>query len=156
MALKGSAYSKLSKRERSSTPFPFARYLIDEVRRIHRCTTVAALWVQPLTIYLAFDDIECWTEREDARTYAGPYPVIAHPPCGAWGSMAHWNKHHPYEDALIALDIVHQFGGVLEHPTASRIFKIAGTGRRTYVNQSDYGFSCPKPTGLYWVDNPTR
>ena len=48
-------------------------------------TTVAALYVQRDGCYFGLPDVDPWDERRDARLYAGPWPVVAHPPCARWG-----------------------------------------------------------------------
>ena len=40
--------------------------------------TVAALYVEPDGPYAGLDGVEVWDEARDARTYAGPQPVVAH------------------------------------------------------------------------------
>ncbi|MQY50844.1 hypothetical protein [Rhodocyclus gracilis] len=64
----------------------------------------------------------------DARTYAGPLPVVAHPPCRAWGRLRAFAKPREDEKALafFAIDAVRQFGGVLEHPAQSSLWPAAG------------------------------
>ena len=46
---------------------------------------VAALFVQRGGVYFDVEGVDPWDEERDARTYAGPYPVVAHPPCKRWG-----------------------------------------------------------------------
>lgn len=46
---------------------------------------IAALYVQATGCYAGLDDVDPWPEERDARTYPGPYPVVAHPPCERWG-----------------------------------------------------------------------
>lgn len=123
---------------------------------------VAALYVCSRTPYLAFD-VDIYDERRDARTYEGPYPVVAHPPCGPWGKLKQFCTKDDPELAIIAVRQVRQFGGVLEHPAHSGIFKVMGMpppdslfpdefGGVTYaVDQGDYGHRAPKPTWLYAV-----
>jgi|ERR1700751_227860 len=153
MTLTSSYYSNLSHYHRERTPLRFAEYLVSKVKAIHHVDTVAVLWVQKRSVYLLIDGTDTWDVDRDARRYEGPYPIIAHPPCGPWGTMAHWNKHHSKEDGLIALELVHRYGGVVEHPWRSKLFRESGlTGRFEQHDQGDYGFSSPKPTTLYWVD----
>ena len=158
MRLAETRYAYLSHRQREATPEALARRLIAEVRAIHRVDTVAVLWCQPRSIYATIEGADCWDEKRDARTYAGPHPVICHPPCGPWGSFAHWSKHHRREDALIGLGMVQAWGGVLEHPQSSRLWRqpeaAAWPSRRERIDQSDYGFPSRKPTIMYWVDSP--
>lgn len=46
---------------------------------------IAALYVLPDGPYAGLEGVEVWDEARDARTYAGPWPVVAHPPCQRWG-----------------------------------------------------------------------
>jgi hypothetical protein len=46
---------------------------------------IAALYVATGGVYFGLPDVDPWDEQRDARLYAGPWPVIAHPPCARWG-----------------------------------------------------------------------
>jgi hypothetical protein len=132
--------------------------------------TVAALYVDPQGIYSTFPDVELWDEARDARTYAGPHPVVAHPPCSRWCRLAglveaRWG-HKRGEDGgafEAALASVRQWGGVLEHPAYSDAWLtfdlpppptegwqrgICG-GWSCHVEQSRYGHVAKKATWLY-------
>jgi len=41
---------------------------------------IAALYVQTGGSYYGLSDVDPWGEARDARLYAGPHPVVAHPP----------------------------------------------------------------------------
>jgi len=43
--------------------------------------TVAALYVARGGAYWNLPDVDPWDVERDARLYAGPWAVIAHPPC---------------------------------------------------------------------------
>ena len=135
--------------------------------------TVAALYVDPEGVYSGLPDVECWGEVKDARTYRGPNPVVAHPPCQRWGRFWHGSPRKPHQFKLgddggcfgAALTAVRTWGGVLEHPADShawRWFGIdapkRGTGWRSagdemgwtcYVEQGNYGHESRKGTWLY-------
>jgi len=49
---------------------------------------IAALYVQEGGCYTGLDGVDPWPESRDARSYAGPYPVVAHPPCERWGAYS--------------------------------------------------------------------
>lgn len=97
-----------------------------------------------------------------AALYAGPHPIVAHPPCGPWGRLRHLSKHDDPELALRAVDQVRVYGGVLEHPRFSRLFPYlslpapgaapdAFGGRTIEVSQCDWGHPARKRTWLYSV-----
>jgi hypothetical protein len=46
---------------------------------------IAALFVDKNGPYFGRDDVDPWDKERDARTYNGPWPVVAHPPCERWG-----------------------------------------------------------------------
>lgn len=50
-------------------------------------TTVAALYVEAGGSYYGLPGVDPWDETRDARLYAGPWPVVAHPPCQRWGKL---------------------------------------------------------------------
>lgn len=58
----------------------------------------------------------------DAGTYAGPLPVVAHPPCGPWGRYKARCNQDP-QTAIDAVWLVRRWGGVLEHPIGSTLFR---------------------------------
>lgn len=95
---------------------------------------VAVLFARADSNYKALPDCDVWDMARDARRYQGDMPVIAHPPCRAWGRLRHMAK--PREDekalALFAVDQVRRCGGVLEHPAHSTLWQAAGlpTGGR--------------------------
>lgn len=92
-----------------------------------------------------------WDIDRDARTYNGPYPIVAHPPCGPWGKLA-WSSRESIIDGITAIRMVHRFGGIVEQPLGSQLFAEYGRdGTVVRVNQSDYGHQSLKPTLLYLV-----
>ena len=48
---------------------------------------VATLFVQEKGCYSGLPGVDAWPKSRDARLYAGPWPVVAHPPCQRWGKM---------------------------------------------------------------------
>jgi hypothetical protein len=46
---------------------------------------IAALYVHTGGVYFGLEGVDPWDETRDARLYAGPHPVVAHPPCERWG-----------------------------------------------------------------------
>lgn len=124
--------------------------------------TVAALFVRRNTPYAALG-CDCYDESRNALTWPGGCPAIAHPPCRAWGQLAHMAKPRPGERelALWAIAKVRQFGGVLEHPFSSRLWAESGCGsfgvRDSHggvlvpVLQSWWGHRAPKKSCFYIV-----
>jgi hypothetical protein len=135
--------------------------------------TVAALYVETNGVYTNLEGVDPWDEQRDARLYAGPHPVVAHPPCSRWCRLAglveaRWG-HKRGEDGgcfAAALDAVRRFGGVLEHPAYSDAWPAFGLpvpsrsggwqrgmcgGWSAHVEQGRYGHPAKKATWLYAV-----
>ena len=134
---------------------------------------IAALFVETKGVYFGLPDVDPWDRRRDARTYAGPHPVIAHPPCKRWGRFWHGSTRKPHQYELgaddgcfaAALAAVRQFGGLLEHPEASHAWRHFGLaapprhggwvvadflgGWTCCVEQGHYGHMARKATWLY-------
>jgi hypothetical protein len=139
-------------------------------------STVAALYVEKDGAYFGLPDVDPWDEERDARLYAGPWPVVAHPPCNRWCQLAFLNQAvnglRVGDDGgtfEAALNAVRAWGGVLEHPAHSHAWakfdlpKPPESGwQRTFcggwvtrVDQGSYGHRGNKPTWLYAVvDDP--
>lgn len=123
---------------------------------------VAALYIDPRGPYPKIACVDCWDLRRDATKYDGPWPVVAHPPCGPWGALRHLYKGGERALALVAVDQVRRWGGVLEHPAHSRLFDHCSLPRpgelpdefggvTVAVSQVDFGHVARKPTWLYLV-----
>lgn len=89
---------------------------------------VVALYVDPRGPYPKLV-AEWYDAARDARTYEGPLPVVAHPPCGPWGRLRHLSRHDDPALAIRAVEQVRAFGGVLEHPAYSRLWDACGMAR---------------------------
>lgn len=134
---------------------------------------IAALFVEPNGVYSEVDGVHMWDETKDARQYAGPWPVVAHPPCQRWGRFWHGSPSNPHQFELgddggcfaAALEAVRKFGGVLEHPADSHAWPHHGLtkperysgwvvadfegGWTCQLDQTHYGAIGRKPTWLY-------
>lgn len=135
---------------------------------------VAALFVDPDGAYSQIHGVDLWDKARDARLYAGPWPVVAHPPCNLWVKFAGLNykryggdRNRPGNDYgcfAQAISAVRRFGGVLEHPAETYAWKtfylsvpnkpgwckaICG-GWVCEVWQSAYGHKAQKRTWLYY------
>lgn len=138
--------------------------------------TVAALYVARGGCYFGLPDVDPWDEGRDARRYPGPWPVVAHPPCDRWGRYATGGpnplarRRDVGDDGgcfKCALADVRRWGGVLEHPAASKAWPAHGLhapphrggwvvadehgGWTCHVEQGHYGHRGRKATWLYAV-----
>src|SRR5207248_1894555 len=91
-----------------------------------RADLIAALYVETNGVYYGLPDVDPWDEARDARKYAGPWPVVAHPPCARWSRLAGFTEarfgYKRGDDGgcfEAALHAVRTYGGVLEHPAYS-------------------------------------
>jgi len=145
---------------------------------------ITALYVETNGSYYGLPGVDPWDEARDARRYAGPHPVVAHPPCQRWGKF--WAGQPLYikrtgirkikgdDDGCFEAGLrnVRRFGGVLEHPWGSYAWPhfnlntppreggwIAADfhgGWTCCVEQGRYGHYARKPTLLlaYGCDLP--
>jgi len=88
---------------------------------------VAALFVRSDTHYSNLG-CDCYDANRDALTFTGGVPGIYHPPCRSWGQLSHFAKPRDGERdlAIWSMSMVRRFGGVLEHPYASRLWRESG------------------------------
>lgn len=134
--------------------------------------TVQALFVDtksgPYPALLGSD--ACWDETRDARNYTGSSPVILHPPCARWSSLARinhvrWGTPVAEDGGLFAwaLTTLRRCGGVLEHPAQSIAWKTFNLPKPRHgawttdgefwsceVHQVAYGHSARKKTWLLY------
>jgi len=132
---------------------------------------IAALFVETNGCYFGLPGVDPWDIKRDARLYAGPHSVVAHPPCSRWCQLAPVNQarygHRVGDDDgcfEAALNAVLKFGGVLEHPALSHAWRafdlprppsVGGWvcdlrgGWSCHVEQRNYGHRARKATWLY-------
>jgi hypothetical protein len=100
-------------------------------------SVIAVLFARDDSRYKDFNMYDVYDINRDARTFCKKMPVIAHPPCRAWGMLSHMANPREGEKQLayLALAQVRLNGGILEHPAGSRLWKeaplpLAGGGGR--------------------------
>jgi hypothetical protein len=123
---------------------------------------IAALYVERGGPYFTMSGVDPWDVERDAKRYAGPHPVVAHPPCGPWGALRHLYRGCEHACAPAALAVVRAWGGVLEHPARSLLWQHANLPRpgelpdayggfALEVDQVSWGHVARKKTWLYLV-----
>lgn len=132
---------------------------------------VAALFVDTKGSYFGVPGVNLWDIHRDARNYAGPHPVVAHPPCSRWCRLAglveaRWGHKRGDDGGCFAsaLASVRNWSGVLEHPAYSDAWPAFGLpkpipgggwqrgicgGWSCHVEQRHYGHPAKKATWLY-------
>jgi len=123
---------------------------------------IAALFVEASGVYSGLPAVDLWDEARDARTYPGPWPVVAHPPCQRWGR--YWHGGPSSKTRLVkgddggcfeaALKAVRTWGGVLEHPRDSHAWARFGLFAPPYgggwiVADDVGGWTCCLDQGRY-------
>jgi len=145
---------------------------------------VAALYVASRGVYasppLARAGCDPWglDGGRDARGYAGPWPVVAHPPCERWGAYAAGGPsartpRTPGDDGgcfAAALASACAWGGVVEHPRRSAAWdahgldapalggpwvRLACGGWALTLAQGPWGLAAVKPTTLVAWRSPS-
>lgn len=137
---------------------------------------IAALYVSKNGSYASLPTVDLWDESRDARSYAGPYPVVAHPPCQRWGRFYAGQPLHIKRTGqrkklgddggcfAAALASIREWGGVVEHPCDSQAWNHFGLNRppreggwisadfqggwTCCIEQGRYGHYARKPTWL--------
>jgi len=128
--------------------------------------TVAALFCREDSHYKDMAGVDAFDERRNALTWPGGSPGVFHPPCRGWGKLKGFSTHLPGELELARWSMrqVRRWGGVVEHPLHSSLWRESGClgygirddvgGVLIPVNQSDYGHRADKATCLYLVGLP--
>jgi len=123
---------------------------------------ITVLFARNDSRYKELNNFDVYDIERDARTYCGNNPVIAHPPCRAWGILAHLANPREGERQLayFSLAQVRLNGGILEHPATSKLWKEAHLplegefpdafgGFTVEIDQYDFGHVAHKQTKLY-------
>lgn len=122
---------------------------------------IGVLFARSDSDYKNYPEFDVYDIDRDAREFCRKVPVLAHPPCRAWGQLSHMANPREGEKQLayFALAQVRLNGGVLEHPASSRFFKEANLpmgmftddfgGFTMEIDQFDFGHVAHKATKLY-------
>lgn len=124
---------------------------------------VAVLFARKDSIYKQFEECDVYDIERNALTYPGGLPIIAHPPCRSFGRLKAFSNGDNKEKqlAIWAVRQVRKYGGVLEHPETSSLWKQLGLplmqqrdkwgGFTLSIDQSWFGHRARKRTWLYIV-----
>lgn len=124
---------------------------------------IAALFVRRDSIYKTMPNVDAWDIDRDARRWPGGCPLVAHPPCRAWGRLRQFALPREDEKALApwAVEQVRTWGGIVEHPESSSLWpalNLPAPGQRDAhggwtlpIHQHWFGHRAEKSTFLYIV-----
>lgn len=124
---------------------------------------ISVLFARSDSVYKTLPECDVYDAERNALNYPGKTPIIAHPPCRAWGKLRHFAKPQPGEKDLArwAVDQIRQYGGVLEHPAHSTLWSDKGLpvpgmvdewgGWTLPISQYWFGHKAEKKTWLYIV-----
>lgn len=86
---------------------------------------VAVLFARQDSTYKGLPDVDVYDIERDARTFQGGMPVVAHPPCRAWGRLRTFANPRPDEMNLArpAVALVREFGRVLVRHLPPRVVR---------------------------------
>ena len=127
---------------------------------------IPVLFTNTHTNYHSNAIFDCWDEKRNAFLSDHRTPAIYHPPCRLFSRLRALSSAHPEEKkcAFWSLAKVRQFGGILEHPRSSTLWKhgnfnLSGEvdsygGFLRSVNLSWFGFPAEKKTMLYFIGLP--
>jgi len=110
---------------------------------------VAVLFARKDSNYKLIEGCDVWDADRDALLWPGGLPVVAHPPCRAWGRLRHFAKPREGEKYLarFAVKNVRKWGGVLEHPFGSLLWS---DQKLPYVGERDEFGGWTLPVHQYW------
>jgi len=126
---------------------------------------VSVLFARRDSIYKQLPSVDVWDEDRDARNWPGGTPVVAHPPCAGYCRLRAFANEDAERDshAIWAVEQVRKFGGVLEHPYLSTLWKLDDLklpvpgefdqwdGYTVAMPQFWFGFPAMKATWFYIV-----
>jgi hypothetical protein len=123
--------------------------------------TISILFARADSIYKTLPECDVWDAKRDATKWPGGNPVVAHPPCAQWGRLRHLARENSAEKelALLAVEFVLKWGGVIEHPAGSLLWEAAELpkpgerdrrGFTIVIDQLWFGHACIKRTWL-WI-----
>lgn len=124
---------------------------------------IKVLFTKTKSNYHKAGGFDCYDIKRGALSSGVSEPAIYHPPCRLFSRLRSFSNAGKCEKFLAywAIMSCRQFGGVVEHPLASTLFKEMGCrldgsmdewgGFLIRVNLSDFGFQARKPTLLYIV-----
>lgn len=99
-------------------------------------------------------DLDLWDIKRNAYNYNGTNKIIGHPPCQQWSKLKGLAKENKLEKelGLFVWEKVQQYGGIIEHPAGTSLFKYVGANPKQIikVNQNWWGFKAKKETLLYF------
>ena len=124
---------------------------------------IPVLFTNTISIYDTFPVFDTWDVTRNAFLSEHRVPAIYHPPCRLFSRLRKFSSAPLSEKkcAFWSLSRVRQFGGIIEHPRSSTLWKdgnfhLDGTvdaygGFLRSVELSWFGFTAKKPTLLYFV-----
>ena len=120
---------------------------------------ISVLFVSKNSVYKSLG-VDCWDEDRNALNWPGGNPGIFHPPCRLFCRLSHMSTA-PREEKHLAywsVDMVRIWGGVLEHPAYSKLWKDVNLpkpgqwddhGFTVGLDQFCFGHPAQKRTWLY-------